>query len=396
MPRAPRCWRTRCRPRTRAIWRCGSTRTAATSRSSVNATPPSYKVGDKAQFWISNSDTQEHNQVTAELRYVTDHVAMWVEQGVRMNQRDLEASAKRFEEKTYPTNREFFGSEWTPGVDNDVRLHILHARGLGDTVAGYYSSSDEYSRMVNEYSNEREMFYISADSGNAEPNSEFYDGTLAHEFQHMIHWANDRNEDSWVNEGMSELASYLNEFDPGGAEYAYAEQPDTQLTTWADPSDQQRRALRRILSVHDLLPGSFRRGPDQGRRGLAAKRHGRLQRGAGEGRPVGALRRHLCRLGDRQLPGCAGRRRGGPLSAIRTSTSTRWQLRRPTAVTRSTVRPRSASTAQTTSAWRANGPVTIDFAGQDQVGLVDTHATGHLLMVVEPRRSERLHAHPRV
>ena len=113
----------------------------------VNATPPSYKVGDKAQFWVSNSDTQEHFQVTAELRFVTDHVAMWVEQGVKFNQKDLEASANRFEQKTYPTNREFFGSEWTPGVDNDVRLNILHARGMGDTVAGYYSSADEYSRQ---------------------------------------------------------------------------------------------------------------------------------------------------------------------------------------------------------------------------------------------------------
>jgi len=202
----------------------------------VNATPPSYKMGDKAQFWVSNSDTQEHHQVTAELKYMTDHVAMWVEQGVKFNQKDLEASANRFEQKTYPTNREFFGSEWTPGVDNDVRLNILHSRGLGDTVAGYYSSADEYSRKVNEYSNEREMFYVSADSGNAKPNSEFYDGTLAHEFQHMIHWANDRNEDSWVNEGMSELASYLNHFDPGGSDQAYAENPDTQLNTWSDPS----------------------------------------------------------------------------------------------------------------------------------------------------------------
>ena len=202
----------------------------------VNATPPSYKLGDTAKFWVSNSDTMDHTQVTAELKVLTDRVAVWVQQGVRFNQRDLEASARRFEEKTYPTNREFFGSEWTPGVDNDVRLHILHARGLGETVAGYYSSADEYSHLVNEYSNEREMFYVSADSDNAKPNSVFYDGTLAHEFQHMIHWANDRNETSWVNEGLAELASYLNGFDPGGMEYIYAERPDTQLTTWADPS----------------------------------------------------------------------------------------------------------------------------------------------------------------
>ena len=50
------------------------------------------------------------------------------------------------------------------------------------------------------------MFYVAADLRSMEPNSSFYDGTLAHEFQHMIHWANDRNEDTWVNEGMSDLA----------------------------------------------------------------------------------------------------------------------------------------------------------------------------------------------
>ena len=203
----------------------------------VNPTPPTYHVGDTAEFWISNSDTQENKQITAELRYITDHVYMWVEQGVKLNQADLKRSADRFESKTYPTDREFFGSEWTPGVDNDVHLSILHARGLGESIAGYYASADEFSHLINPYSNEREMFYVSADSANAKPNSSFYDGTLAHEFQHMIHWANDRNEDSWVNEGMSMLAEHLNGFDVGGVDIAYSEQPDTQLTTWADPSE---------------------------------------------------------------------------------------------------------------------------------------------------------------
>ncbi len=201
----------------------------------VNPTPPSYKVGDTEEFWVSNSDTQEHFKVRAVLRYVTPHVYMWVEEGARLDQADLEASAERFEAATYPTNREFFGSEWTPGVDNDPHLSILHARNLGSNIAGYYSSADEFSRLVNPYSNEREMFYISVDQS-SKPNSSFYDGTLAHEFQHMIHWANDRNEDSWVNEGMSELAGFLNGYDPGGADMAYAQLPDTQLTTWADPS----------------------------------------------------------------------------------------------------------------------------------------------------------------
>jgi immune inhibitor A len=203
----------------------------------VNSVPPTYKVGDTAEFWVSNNDTMEHRKITAKLVYITDHVYMWVEDGVNMNLSDIKKSADRFEQHTYPTDREFFGSEWTPGVDDDVHLTILHALGLGNTVAGYYSSADEFSRLVNPYSNQREMFYVSAEPDSAKPNSSFYDGTLAHEFQHMIHWHNDRNEDSWVNEGMSELAGHLNGFDPGGHDIAYSEQPDTQLNTWSDPSE---------------------------------------------------------------------------------------------------------------------------------------------------------------
>jgi len=198
----------------------------------VNPTPPHYEVGDVETFWVSNVDTDEHFQIEAVLRVKLPHVYMWVEKGVDVDLEDLERSARRFEEQTYPTNRAFFGSEWSPGVDNDVHLTILHARNLGESVAGYFSAADEFSRLANPYSNEREMFYINLD--NNQPGTFFYDGTLAHEFQHMIHWANDRNEETWVNEGLSELAVELNGLVRGRADIAFSEVPDTQLTTWTD------------------------------------------------------------------------------------------------------------------------------------------------------------------
>jgi hypothetical protein len=77
------------------------------------------------------------------------------------------------------------------------------------------------------------MFYISLDGG-MRPATSFYDGVLAHEFQHMIHWYTDRNEDTWVNEGMSELAMQLNNFDVGGSDLVFSLSPDTQLNTWPD------------------------------------------------------------------------------------------------------------------------------------------------------------------
>lgn len=200
----------------------------------VHETPPTYQLGDSTEFWVNNVDTLDQFRVRAVLRYATPHLYMWVEEGLGHDQEALARSAERFESHTYPTVRGFFGSEWRPGVDSDTHLHVLHstAQHMGRTVAGYYSSADEYSRLANLYSNEREMFYISL-SG-LRPGTEFYDGVLAHEFQHMVHWANDRNEETWVNEGLSELAAYVSGYDPGGFDWVFVSAPDKQLTTWPE------------------------------------------------------------------------------------------------------------------------------------------------------------------
>ncbi len=201
-----------------------------TPRTTNEGGSPDYEVGTRRLFHASNVDTEEQFDLYATLQYKTEHVYMWVEEGERVDQDELEAAADLFEEQSYVTNRAFFGSEWNPGVDNDPHLSILHATNLGNSVAGYYSSADEFVSQVREDSNEMEMFYINID--NVSPNSAFYNGVLAHEFQHMIHWYNDRNEETWLNEGFSELATYLNGFDVGGTDYLFTEAPDTQLNTW--------------------------------------------------------------------------------------------------------------------------------------------------------------------
>lgn len=205
------------------------------------ATAADYAVGARRQFNVSNVDNDEQFEIDATLVYKTAHVYMWVEEGVNVDEKRLIEAADLFENHTYPTNREFFGSEWTPGVDNDPHLSILHARNLGDTVAGYFSSPDSYVSAVRSDSNEMEMFYINVE--NVTIGDDFYNGVLAHEFQHMIHFNNDRNEATWLNEGCSELAMELNNraypgghYDVGGSEYSYLSRPDTQLTSWPEGS----------------------------------------------------------------------------------------------------------------------------------------------------------------
>lgn len=193
--------------------------------------PKTYNLGDTEVFWADNTDTDEVFQVTAVLRYMTPHVYMWVEEGARFDQDQLARAAERFETQTYPIDHQYFGSEWSPGIDGDVRLHVLHVGDIG-SVAGYYSSQSEYPIAAVPFSNEREMFFINVD--NMPPGDPRYDGVLAHEFQHMIHWNVDRNEDSWVNEGLSELAVILNDYDASGFEFYFVTDPDLQLNNWPE------------------------------------------------------------------------------------------------------------------------------------------------------------------
>lgn len=195
-------------------------------------TPPLFQVGDKKDFWVTNVDTNVNFQITAGLQYVTENAYFWIQDGVDFDSRELRNLAVTFNDKIYPTNRNFFGSEWTPGIDNDPRLYILFARGLGSNLAGYFSSADSIHPLAHKYSNAHEMFLLNAD--NVWLGSDFTYGVLAHEFQHMIHWYQDRNEESWLNEGFSELAAFLNGYDPGGFDYLYISNPDLQLNDWPD------------------------------------------------------------------------------------------------------------------------------------------------------------------
>jgi immune inhibitor A len=199
----------------------------------VHANPPSYQVGDQRSFWVHNVETTQAISITAQLIYLTDVAYVWVESGQEYDAQAIQKSVDRFSQQSYPAEVAFFGHEWNPGVDNAARLHILHAAQLGGGIAGYFSSADEYSRLANPYSNEQEMFYINLAWLNASDNYPYYETVLAHELQHMIHWHNDSNESTWINEGLSEYAQEVAGY---GSDItfvsAFTNNPNTQLNAW--------------------------------------------------------------------------------------------------------------------------------------------------------------------
>lgn len=192
-------------------------------------------VGTIAPFWYKNHNTDETEQIDARLAYRSDQLNLWIEAGAEVDETTLHKAATVLEEQILPTNREFFGVEWRPGIDGDERLNILHLRDIGGNVAGYFSAADEFVTVVNPYSNQREMFYINLK--HAPVGSDDYYEVIAHEMQHMIHWHTDGNEATWLDEGLAVLAATLNGYTDTGFAQAYARQSDVQLTNFDYESD---------------------------------------------------------------------------------------------------------------------------------------------------------------
>ncbi len=205
----------------------------------VAAVVKPFAPGNTDTFWVLDSSVEPPRQfqITTTLQYITDHSYWWVQDGFALSEADIAASAQEFEDNIYPANRQFFGSEWSPGVDNDVRVHIVMGNVPG--VAGYYAAANEYSRAAVPYSNQREMFLINLKA--IQPGQTQFNSVLAHEFQHMIHWNLDPNEDSWMNEGLSELAKFLTGYGQSSFLPTYLQNPDLQLTSWGQ-EDYERRA----------------------------------------------------------------------------------------------------------------------------------------------------------
>jgi hypothetical protein len=191
-----------------------------------------YQVNDRTNFNIVvNPRFFGYKSLPSRLRHISDNAAWWASIDVRLDDRDIEGLAQRFEEQVLPINQQLFGKEWSPGIDGDRRVHFLLVQEeIWGSFFGTFSMINEYPRAIFPNSNEREMLVINV--GSASIDSEIFASKLAHEHQHLIHWNQDPNEDSWFNEAMGELVTQA-----GGSvfgesnEIHFSENPNVQLTS---------------------------------------------------------------------------------------------------------------------------------------------------------------------
>ena len=211
--------------------------------------PP--ELGDSRTFWVfafepfetlSGETVSGYYQLEATLQAIGDNSYIYVEKDnvTKVSAKAIEGLKEGFDKQIYPTNTKVFGDP--PDVDGDSHIFILVLdikdgfSGSGQPfVAGYYDSSNQYpngSKLETEIlknSNEADMFYV--DMNPADPDSIQTLGTIAHEFEHMIHWNQDPFEDVWLDEGLADLAIYLNGYShPESHVDSFLRAPETSLS----------------------------------------------------------------------------------------------------------------------------------------------------------------------
>ena len=230
---------------------------------------PTFGIQDASQGLTRQfltSGPEGYRLMTFERRAVGENVEVWVATnlswGVAGNRTtpsisdaQVQRMVSEFDENIRPTETEIFGQPASrngsealigpPGYYNTTEdagnKTVLLVQNIRDQnyynpdyplyVAGYYSPT------VQTYS-DRNVITLDAYNWSAVTEEDpmvGYEGTLAHEYQHLIHADLDGDETSWVNEGMSDYAEYAVGYGaPEGHLSAYEQLPSNSLTNWED------------------------------------------------------------------------------------------------------------------------------------------------------------------
>ncbi len=170
----------------------------------------------------------------------------------------------QFDSNIYPTDTAIYG-EPLPRGDEGQKVWILIHNIRGDSyydctvtsyIAGYFSASEDSE-------NNKNMFHMDtydwANRVGADADRPYlYEGTFAHEFQHLIHFDQDPDEPSWVDEGCADMASFLCGYGHSESHVAYymVYHPFTALTFWGNALEDYGASYMFQLYLYEKFGGA--------------------------------------------------------------------------------------------------------------------------------------------
>jgi len=171
------------------------------------------KVGDTTGFFVDQYFSQDSKQsVSAVLVKDINNALFYVDSNywnsIGQEEKNsigaiLEKLSVNYRYEIYPTLTNAFG------VNGDGKLTVLFYPMKEDAM-GYTRTIDGYEKIVNPFSNERQMVYLNS----SKIKGDFLKEGLAHEFMHLISFNQKEKkygtiEETWLNEARSEYAITL-------------------------------------------------------------------------------------------------------------------------------------------------------------------------------------------
>lgn len=202
-------------------------------------------VGSQKTFWVWDMAVMPpgFKQVSATCKAVGPEAYVFVDDSVPLSDEAVATMDRRLHHEGSPgsvdpsrgfaaVNNDYFGAP-ALGQDCDRKVYVLVtelAAFNGMVMDGYVNAFDTLTEedawnQYQQHSNECEVVYLNQASKPVD--SDYMLGVLAHEYQHLCHQAADPEEESWVNEMVSEAAMKVNGYNTDMGHVArYAARPE--------------------------------------------------------------------------------------------------------------------------------------------------------------------------
>ncbi|NHJ26218.1 MAG: hypothetical protein EAX89_16685, partial [Candidatus Lokiarchaeota archaeon] len=171
-------------------------------------------IGDDSELWLRSEDLITPGQLTYLLN--------------------------EFDNTMWPTVTTVYGEPLPRGDEGqkvwtllfNIRDEAYYDPDATSYIAGYFSASESAENNKNIMHIDTYDWENRVGPDAARPY--LYEGTFAHEFEHLVHFDIDPDEPSWVDEGLADLSGYLCGYGHSQSHLAYymVYHPFTALTFW--------------------------------------------------------------------------------------------------------------------------------------------------------------------
>ena len=180
----------------------------------------------------------------------------------RISTTQLQYLLDEFDSNIYPTVTSIYGEPLERGDEGQkvwVLIHNIRDESYYEDfeyyVAGYFSSAEDAE-------NNKNMFHLDSYDwenrvGPDGTSPYLYEGVFAHEFEHLVHFDQDPDEPSWVDEGLADLAAFLCGYghSSGHVAYYFMRHFFTPLTFWGGGLEDYGASYLFQLYLYDHFGG---------------------------------------------------------------------------------------------------------------------------------------------